>query len=101
MNSIGTDEARDAVERFWADWPQYYSLEVDEPLVRRAADVAWQYGLRGYDAVHLASALKLQDRADKVVTVVTFDRHLADAARQSGLATLPEDLEAFFTAAER
>ena len=59
---------------------------------RGADDLAWQYGLRGYDAMHLAAALLWQDGLEESVTLATFDRQLWQAGRQSGLAVFPADL---------
>jgi predicted nucleic acid-binding protein len=51
-------------------------------LARRAGEHAEGLGLRGYDAVHLATALEL---GDEEVVVVTWDRDLARATGQVGL----------------
>jgi len=59
---------------------------VDEPLARRAGELADDLGLRGYDAMHLASALALQR---DTVTVVTWDQDLHRAAALSGCAVAP------------
>ena len=37
-------------------WSQLSIVEIDEDLMRLASDLAVTYGLRGYDAVHLAGA---------------------------------------------
>lgn len=58
---------------------------VDVALAREAGDLAEQLGLRGYDAVHLASALALGEPA----TVVTWDDELRRAAAGCGCATAP------------
>jgi hypothetical protein len=52
-------------------------------LLRRAGDLAETHALRGYDAVHLASAAAIAH--DRTV-MVTADRHLRTAARDLGLA---------------
>lgn len=36
-------------------------MEIDDRLVRRAGELAQGFGLRGYDAVHLAGAERLDD----------------------------------------
>lgn len=77
---------------FDADWPDLIRLEVSEAVVARAASVAWRQELRGYDAVHLASALHWQEALGDAVTVATWDRQLWRGARNSGLLTLPADL---------
>jgi predicted nucleic acid-binding protein len=59
-------------------------VEVDEALVRNAADLAQSHSLRAYDAVHLAAALTAG--SDDLV-VVADDRALLSAAGFVGLAT--------------
>jgi predicted nucleic acid-binding protein len=77
---------------FEADWPDLIRLEVSESVVARAASVAWQQGLRGYDAVHLASALQWQEALGNPVTVATYDRELWRGAQTSGLVPWPTDM---------
>lgn len=77
---------------FDADWPDLIRLEVSEALVARAASVAWQQSLRGYDAVHLASALQWQEALGEAVTVATYDRELWRSAQMSGLVPWPTDM---------
>lgn len=59
---------------------------VDEALRRRAGELAFEHALRGYDAVHLASALAL-GAAETIV--VTFDHDLSSAAVAAGIAVAP------------
>ena len=59
---------------------------VDGALARHAGQLAEQHRLRGYDAVHLATALAA-DAADLVL--VTWDRDLAHAAVRSGIGVVP------------
>ncbi len=58
---------------------------LDMPLARQAGDLAEELGLRGYDAVHLASALALGGD----ITFVTWDDELRGAAAKSGCAIAP------------
>jgi hypothetical protein len=60
-----------------------------EPLVARAAALAWEHGLRGYDAVHLAAALVWRETLGEPVTVATYDRELWRGAQASGLQPWP------------
>jgi uncharacterized protein len=59
---------------------------VDEALARRAGEIADERALRGYDAVHLASALAL---GPGETILVTWDRDLSNAAVDAGLAVAP------------
>lgn len=57
-------------------------MEIDDTLVRRAGELAQGFGLRGYDAVHLAGAERLDD-ADLVLAA--GDTALLDAAVELGV----------------
>jgi predicted nucleic acid-binding protein len=58
---IPPDEASRLAENFRADWRgQYQIVEVTAHLADKAMALAEKHGLRGYDAVHLASAVALQ-----------------------------------------
>lgn len=59
---------------------------VDEALAVHAGRLAGEYALRGYDAVHLASALAL-GTAETIL--VTWDHDLSEAAAGAGLAVAP------------
>ncbi len=59
---------------------------VDEALARRAGELPDERALRGYDALHLASALALEPGE---TILVTWDRELSDAAASAGLAVAP------------
>jgi uncharacterized protein len=56
-------------------------VAIDEPLARYAGDLAAEYALRGYDAVHLACALQVQ--GDDIL-LATWDNALNAAARATG-----------------
>ena len=58
---------------------------IDDTLARTAGDLAAEHHLRGYDAVHLASALRLGGQT----TLVTWDERLQVAAVAAGLAVAP------------
>ena len=60
-------------------------VEAHAAVVDRAAGLAEQHALRGYDAMHLASALMIN--ADQVV-FVSGDRKLVQAASRQGLRTV-------------
>jgi predicted nucleic acid-binding protein len=92
------DEAEVALEAFRMEWPDFIRIQITEALVARADSLAWQHGLRGYDAVHLASALIWQEGIGEPVTLATFDRRLWESARQRGLFVFPDDLPAMLAA---
>jgi len=86
------DEAVSALKVFNRDWENLIRLQMTEGLVSRAASLAWDHGLRGYDAAHLASALFWQDMLGAPVTVASYDRKLWEAAKANGLIAWPQSL---------
>ena len=82
-------EAEAAMHAFRTDWPHLARIQLSEPLLARADALAWDYGLRGYDAVHLASAVFWRETLREPVTLATFDRELWHAAGAAGLEAWP------------
>lgn len=67
-------------------WPGIGRITVDDPLAREGADLGRKHGLKGYDAVHLAAAVRARQAGP--VTLASWDRELLRAARVEGLATV-------------
>lgn len=88
---LSEKEASEARHKLKVAWPTWIHIAVDEDLVSRAEALAWEYRLRGYDAVHLAVALAWQERIADPIVLATFDRELWTAARQVGLRVWPEE----------
>ena len=83
---------RRAQRRFSREWPDLMRVPVTETLVARAEALAWAHGLRGYDAVQLASAMTWQDALGQEIVLATFVRQLWDSARDAGLRAWPDQL---------
>ncbi|MBP6016298.1 MAG: type II toxin-antitoxin system VapC family toxin [Candidatus Promineofilum sp.] len=92
LKIIDSTTAEQLLKEFRLHWPGYMRLRINENLVTRAERLAWQYGLRGYDAVHLASAVIWQESLGETVTMMTYDRQLWEAAVLVGLHVLPQQL---------
>ena len=67
------------------DWEHYLRVELIPETTRHAGELAEIYALRGFDAIHLASALWLSGRAPKPVLFSAFDQRLRKAAIRAGL----------------
>jgi predicted nucleic acid-binding protein len=78
LSSRGLEQAKGGIEERFEELDQ---VEVTANLVRSAGELAEQHGLRGYDAVHLASALALETSE---LILVTWDGDLAKAGRRVG-----------------
>lgn len=76
---------RQRVERFTRDWGHYAVVELSAAVAHHAGDLAEQHGLRGFDAIHLASALWLKSTYAGDLSFMAFDARLAAAAAAAGL----------------
>lgn len=73
------------VEAFEHDWQRAILVPLRPALVGRIPRLVTDHPLKGADAVHLASALMLQDTGLEL-TFAVADRRLARAATKEGLA---------------
>ncbi len=76
---------QELVQLLDADWSRYRHVDVTESLVNEAGTLAATHALRTYDAIHLASALELQEKLGRPVTFAAFDQPLNRAAKKVGL----------------
>ena len=79
---------RSVVEDFDNDWESFFIVDVSDALTKRAGQLAEKFALRGYDAVHLASAVIVGEQGNQAVRFACFDEKLSRAARRQGLAVL-------------
>lgn len=87
------DEPAARLRKVFAEhWPSFVRLSLGEATIERADALAWELGLRGYDAVHLASALSWRDSIGESPVFTTFDKDLWRAARGEELEVWPERL---------
>ncbi len=71
------------------DWENLLRIELVPTVVRTAGDLAEVYGLRGFDAIHLASALWLKEKTGTPLYFAVFDQRLRAAAERAGLTVAP------------
>ena len=93
LGIIEPDSGRKAQRAFASQWPDIAKVPVSEALVSRAGALSWDFALRGYDAVQLASALTCQEAVGAEITLATFDRELWDAGKRAGVRIWPETLK--------
>ena len=92
MGLIPVTEGQSAWNGFLKDWASITRLKVSGQIIEQSGDLAWKYPLRGYDALHLASAVLWQETLETQIILATFDRELWSAGRQAGLIVWPEKL---------
>ena len=76
-------------ESFQKDWESFIRIEVADNLNESINRITAAYPLRGFDAIHLASALLINERVPEGFLFACFDNALLKAAQGEGLETLP------------
>ncbi len=84
---LARDEYQGVLRHFEGDWDRLFVLEVTPSVVELAGELAEKYPLRGFDAIHLASALMLSRKVESPVAFSCADEHLTKAARVEGMGT--------------
>lgn len=71
---------------FEARWRVMQKMDVSSNVIQLAGDLAEKHALRGYDAIHLASAVTLQRDLQEPVLFSAADQPLLEAAKAEGLS---------------
>ena len=79
------DEYQGSVSDLDQDWRTYDRLAVSNLVAFRAGELAERHASRGFDSIHLASALRLSERFEDL-QFLAFDNRLNDAAREAHLS---------------
>ena len=74
--------------QFENDWPAYIRVELQDDILLLARDLIERYPLKGFDAVHLASALRLRNALGEQITFAAADDRLLRAAQAENLRVL-------------
>jgi len=80
-----TDEYNRLKEFFGKDWGRYLILSVTADMIRLAGDLAEKHALRGFDSIHLASALTLRQELSSPIVFSCFDDNLQQASEREEL----------------
>jgi predicted nucleic acid-binding protein len=88
MRQIGVAGFDRAKADFESDWKGFIKMPADPETVRRAGNLAGQFRLRAYDAIHLATAERLYSDTRSQIGFACFDAALNRAASTLGLTLL-------------
>lgn len=87
ISSVDADNARRQFELDYLN--EFQKVEISENLISKAAKLAKNYGLRGYDAVQLAAVLETEKERVALglssLVLLSADTDLNDAAVAEGL----------------
>lgn len=86
MGRLTASEHARALADFETAQAELVTIGVDRVVTGAAGRLAEDFDLRGYDAVHLATAL---DLSEEETVLVTWDEDLSGAAEKVGLGVAP------------
>lgn len=86
---LNQKEYHQTVTAFQLDWGNYLSIAVSDTLIAMAGNLAEKQTLRGFDAIHLAAALILDQQFKEQIIVGCWDARLWDALGQYNLSVVP------------
>lgn len=84
-NAFTPREYKRLTSSFDEDWDNYLIVSVTKGLVRQAGDLSEKHGLRGFDAIHLSSAVTLRKELSARIVFSCFDEKLQIASRAEEL----------------
>lgn len=69
-------------------WPDFIWIRVDEKLMYQSGQLIFSHGLKGFDAIHLASAILLKEEIGESLEILfsCFDKNLNLAAQKEGFS---------------
>jgi predicted nucleic acid-binding protein len=71
-----------------ADWASFIRIQVNDELNAHVDEALRTYPLRGFNAIHLASAMIIYAKFQKELLFICFDKQLNAAAKNEGMQTL-------------
>jgi predicted nucleic acid-binding protein len=83
----GRDYAQ-ACRQFDRDWQAYIRVDLRDEILQLARDLIQRHPLRGFDAIHLASALSLKSALGEDIAFAAADERLLRAAEAEHLRPL-------------
>ncbi len=85
---LSTGQYARACQQFENEWQAYVRVDLQDEILRLARDLIRRHPLRGFDAIHLASALSLKKALGEEITFAAADERLLRAAGAEHLHAL-------------
>lgn len=79
---------RVALRQFERDWTGWIQVELGDEVLARTRGLVARHPLRGFDAIHLASAVVLRGALREFRTFVAADKGLLSAATREAFETV-------------
>ena len=75
---------------FKFNWEMYFVIEASEKVIKIAGDLIEKHSIRGFDSIHLASAMVLRKEINQSTDFICWDNRLLEAAKKEGFKTCPQ-----------
>ena len=75
---------------FKFDWEMYFVIEASEKVIKIAGGLIENHSIRGFDSIHLASAMILKKEINQSIDFMCWDDRLLEAAKKEGFKTWPQ-----------
>jgi len=85
-DAVPQKEYKRLVSLFDKSWDIFFQIHTSPTLIKLAGSLAEKHALRGFDAVHLASAIILKDQSGLTPVFSCFDDKLQQASIEEDLA---------------
>ncbi len=82
------DQYASLCRRFEHEWAAYARVDLDDDVLALSRDLVRRHPLRGFDAIHLASAIALRTMLAEDFAFAAADAHLLEAARRERFRAL-------------
>ena len=79
------------VRNLRSDWHSFIRIQVNEELNEYIDKAIEAHPIRGFDAIHLASAMIMHENFQNRLLFACFDQRLKQAAQTEGIHTFPVD----------
>jgi len=89
---MSNSDYRNIISNFKRDWEDLFILKIDNTIIKTAGQFIESYKIKGYDSLHLASAVLLGQRINKIVNFCCWDKKLNEAASKENLSIFKNDL---------
>lgn len=86
---LGSKMFKRIINLFQRDWKGFIRVAVTDDLNEYMDKIFPYHQLRGFDAIHLASALIVHESVPENFLFACFDQRLLHAAKMAGLETFP------------
>lgn len=87
--AIKEEVIQQVLEAFLLDWKSFLRVEVSDELNEIVLRIVQSYAPRGFDAIHLASAVITRGSLPEDFLFACFNDRLAQAAREEKFVTFP------------